>query len=122
DRAGQQLAAMGLLEPGQDVLRRATSGDPRGDVARPGEGDQLTREHVLEADVVAHRGYGRNVVVQGDRRPSVIERVRRQVLGVGRGAPVAERDHSPTALEGRPYARRGALDCSHVDRRSAGGY
>ena len=63
---GVQAALARLGQRGEQVGRIAAGRHGDGDVAGLGAGDQLTREHQLEPDVVAQRGHDRLI---GGQRP-----------------------------------------------------
>ena len=65
---GEEAPPRRLLEGAEHVDRVAAGGEPDGDVAGPGVGDDLPGEDELEADVVGQRGQHGPVVDQGQGR------------------------------------------------------
>ena len=59
---------VGLGERDEQVARVAARREPERDVVLAGVGDELAREHEVEADVVAERGEHRRVVDEGAGR------------------------------------------------------
>ena len=99
----QDVALASLLEGRQQVPRPAARGQAERDVAGSGVGDQLTREHQLEADVVAQRAEHGRVVGEAAGWKWLAPWRRREQDGdgggVGRAAAVAEREEPPSRPE-----------------------
>ena len=110
------VAAARLLQADDQVVRAAAGRDRDRDVVSAPERDQLPRERLVEADVVADRGHGGHVVRQGDGRPAASQRVAGEVLGVRRGAAVAEGDQVAAVLDPLADVLGAARHGAGVDR------